>query len=266
MTLHPNKVILRARPNYDGERFKKVSDISYKPAEFNKTYQRASTPTNTMFYGSTVSENVKIGELDLTRVIGLFEAVPMMRDLESSGEQIITYSKWRVVKDIPLLSIIHHKDFQRDNSYAAQQREDFEKFLAKHPKEVGEKARLVTDFLANQYAKDITPHDYDYLISATYAEMTVMNGHGAGIFYPSVRTGGEGFNVAIHPYYLDNGYLIPEGVGECTIYKKKKQTIVDNETAALILDGQTEFEFKPVEADYHTGRDKILPHLYPENY
>ena len=265
-TLHQGKEIMRARPNYNGERFSKVGELSYKPAEFNKTYQRASTPYNTMFYGSTISENIKLGELDITRVIGLFEAIPLVRDPASSGEQVITYSKWRVVKDIPLLSIIHHKDFQRENSYAKEQRENFEKFLAQHPKEVGEKARLVTDFFANEYAEDITPNDYDYVISATYAEMTVVNGHAAGVFYPSVRTGGEGFNVAIHPSYLDNGYLVPKVAGECTLYKKEKNTIVDNETIAIILEGQNEFELKPVLPEYHIGRDKILRHLYPEDY
>jgi hypothetical protein len=266
MTLHPGKVIMRARPNYDHERFNKVSQISYKPAEYNKTYQRASTPYNTMFYGSTIFENIKPGELNMTRVIGLFEAIPLMRDKEASGEQVITYSKWLVTKDIPLLSIIHHKDFQRENSYASEQRANFEGFLANHPKEVGDKARLVTDFLANQYAKDITTNDYDYLISAIYAEMTVVNGLAAGVFYPSVRTGGEGFNVAIHPHYIDNGYLIPEAVAECTIYKRGKNTIVDNETSAIIMEGQTEFELKPVLPEYHEGRENIQKKLYPGNY
>ena len=265
-TLHQGKIILRARPNYNGEHFSSISQISYKPSEFNRKYQRASTPYNTMFYGSVISENINPGELDIMRVIGLFEAIPMMRDPESSGEQVITYSRWRVVKDIQLVSIIHHKNFQRDNSYAKEQRENFEKFLAQFPQKIGDKARLVTDFLANEYAKDITPNDYEYLISAIYAEMSVVNGHAAGVFYPSVRTGGEGFNIAIHPDSIDNQYMVPEFVGECTIYKKGKQTVVDNETAAIILNGQREFELKPVEQEFHEGRDNILRKLYPENY
>jgi hypothetical protein len=229
-------------------------------------YQRASTPYNTMFYGSTISENIGPSELDIARVIGLFEAIPMMKDVTSCGEQIITYSRWRVVKDFPLISIVHHEDFQRNNSYAREQRENFGKFLAQHSECVREKARLVTDFLASEYAKGFTSHDYDYLISAIYAEMTVFNGHAAGVFYPSVRTGGEGFNIAIHPTYLDEEYLIPEFVGECTIYKREKRTIIDNETAAIILAGQKEFVLKPVEPEFHIGRENILRNLYPENY
>jgi hypothetical protein len=262
-TMHSDKIILRGRPNYNNEHFSKISDISYKPPEFNKKYQRASTPQTTMFYGGVISENIKPGELEISRIIGLFETLPFIRDPESEGEQIITYSKWRVVKDIPLLSIVHHKDFARENSYAKEQRENFEKFLAKHPKEVGEKTRLVVDFLANEFAKENTPNDYDYLISAVYAEMATKHGL-AGVFYPSVRTGGEGFNVAIHPNFVDGGYLVPEAIGECVIYKRKKHTMVDNETVAEILDGQTEFELRPVEAKYHAGKDFIMTKLYPD--
>ena len=141
-TLHPGKIILRARPNKPGERFTKISDISYKPAEYNTTYQRASTPNNTMFYGSTVHENIKPGELSIPRAIGLFEIVPMMRDITTSGEQVLTYSKWKVVKDISLISLIHHKHFPRNNSYAEEQRKNFEKFLKSHRQDVIDNTNL----------------------------------------------------------------------------------------------------------------------------
>ncbi len=265
-TLHPGKVILRARPNKVGERFSKISEISYKPAKFNTTYQRASTPNNTMFYGSFVHENVKPGELSIGRAIGLFEVVPMMRDNTTSGEQVLTYSTWRVMKDIDLVSVVHHKHFPRNNSYAQEQRENFETFLSGHPKEVIEKTNLITEYLGNQFGKDITPNDYDYLISAIYTELVTNNGHAAGVFYPSVRTGGEGFNVAIHPYFVENRYLVPEAVGECVIYKREKETIVDNETVALILDGQEEFQLKPVIPELRIGKENALRKLYPEKY
>jgi hypothetical protein len=264
--LHPGKIIIRARPNNNGERFSKVNQISYKPAEFNKTYQRASTPNNTMFYGSTLSENRKEGELNISRMIGLFESIPFMRDLNSNGDQVITYSMWRVMKEIPLLSIIHYKGFRRDNSMAEEQRLNFEKFLSGYESEVGEKARLFTDFLAKEFAKNITPKDYDYLISALYTEISVYNGSGAGVIYPSVRTEGDGFNVAIHPSLIDNQFLIPYGVAECTVYKRGAASFIDNESVAYLENGQTEFELQAVEPKFHAGRDIAMRNLYPENY
>lgn len=264
-TLHPGKIILRARPNYNGERFHKVGEIGYKPAEYNETYQRASTPYNTMFYGSAISDNVTEEELGIARIIGVFEAVPFIKNPESEGEQIITYSRWRVVKDIRLVSIVHHKDFKRKNSYAEEQRVNFEKFLAEHPKDIGDKARLVTNFFANQFAKELTPKDYDYMISAIYTELATENGMG-GVFYPSVRTGGEGFNVAIHPSYINNKYIVPEVIGECTLYKRGQNSFVDNDTIVELYAGQEEFEFGQVEPKYHSGRDYMLRQLYPEKY
>ena len=57
MTLHKGKNIIRARTNgiigedkLDGP-FSKKADFLFKPAVFNTTYQRASTPNQTMFYG-----------------------------------------------------------------------------------------------------------------------------------------------------------------------------------------------------------------------
>lgn len=41
------KCVMRARPNFNGERFSKKSEFSFKPQEYNKTFQRASTPYQT---------------------------------------------------------------------------------------------------------------------------------------------------------------------------------------------------------------------------
>ena len=56
-TLHPGKTITRAR--CDGN-LKTVSDLSYKPQQYNKQCQRASTPMQTMFYGCIVPEEQKM--------------------------------------------------------------------------------------------------------------------------------------------------------------------------------------------------------------
>lgn len=75
MTLHEGKSIIRARPNEPNETFKTVSELSYKPAKFNTTFQRASTPNTTMFYGCVVPENIAEGELDNARVTSILKPV-----------------------------------------------------------------------------------------------------------------------------------------------------------------------------------------------
>jgi hypothetical protein len=54
-TFDSSKEIERAVPNTDNEPvFNTVSRLSYKPQEYNTDFQRASTPDNTMFYGSVI--------------------------------------------------------------------------------------------------------------------------------------------------------------------------------------------------------------------
>lgn len=265
MTLHSGKTIQRTRVNYNEERFRKISHISFKPAEFNTTFQRASTPNNTMFYGCIVSENPTPEELNLPRIIGLFETVPLMKDLNSEGEQLITVSKWKVIKDMEFVSVIHHEGFRRENSYAKEQRQFFSNFLKTIPHVLAEKSIKATNFLANEFAKEITPHDFDYLISAIFTEMLVNKGRFAGVIYPSVRTGGEGFNVAIHPYYVLKN-MEPLNVGEMRIYKRGAKTYIDNETGCQIWDLNSEFDLRTLPDELRINKEYILRELYPERF
>lgn len=55
---HKGKQLMRGRLNERyNVRYTKKSDLSYKPKELNKEYQRASTPYNTMFYACYLSDN-----------------------------------------------------------------------------------------------------------------------------------------------------------------------------------------------------------------
>ncbi|MEO6979271.1 MAG: hypothetical protein ABI113_12860, partial [Mucilaginibacter sp.] len=46
--LHPGKKIIRARPHNNDGPFKERHLLSYKPQQYNTTYQRGSTPERTM--------------------------------------------------------------------------------------------------------------------------------------------------------------------------------------------------------------------------
>jgi len=77
ITLPEGKTIIRARPNETNQSFSSISDLSYKPAEFNMTYQRASTPNTTMFYGCIVPDNISKEEFYDERVTPVIEASVM---------------------------------------------------------------------------------------------------------------------------------------------------------------------------------------------
>lgn len=199
-TLHPGKTITRAR--CDGN-LKTVSDLSYKPQQYNKQCQRASTPMRTMFYGCIVPEEQNIID---TRFISACESSSLIREgMETSGEQIITFGKWEVIEDIHLLVVIHKDYFHdADNSLLGELKIAYEDFLMKYPD-----AAKDIDISAKYFAKEFSKKnedgfDYNYLISAIFTEVVTTDHAFDGVMYPSVQTGGQlGFNVAITPDAVD---------------------------------------------------------------
>lgn len=199
-TLHPGKTITRAR--CDGN-LKTVSDLSYKPQQYNKQCQRASTPMRTMFYGCIVPEEQNIID---TRFISACESSSLIRKgMETSGEQTITFGKWEVIEDIHLLVVIHKDYFHgADNSLLGELKIAYENFLMKYPD-----AAKDIDISAKYFAKEFSKQnedgfDYNYLISAIFTEVVTTDHAFDGVMYPSVQTGGQlGFNVAITPDAVD---------------------------------------------------------------
>ena len=259
MMLHPGKVLIRARPSNLKQSFTKRRELSYKPKENNKSYQRASTPNQTMFYAGTIPEDIKVGELDNARIIASLEASHLLRNVGNEGEQSVTFSKWVITKDIPLFAVCYHKDFTEKNSHTKELYEAYQQWTKSLDPDLQEKSFFITEYLANEFAKKDIRGDYDYMISAIFTEISVNKGV-AGVYYPSVRADALGFNVAILPEAVDSSLQLV-AVGECTIYKKGDHTIVDNETVCLIEDDKKPFILQPVEADYHIGRDRILQEL-----
>lgn len=258
ITLHKGKTIMRARPNFNGENFFSKCQLTYKPQQFNKTFQRASTPDMTMFYGCVIPESLKHGELDNTRVIGMFEALPWLRDKTSKGFQKITFGQWVVTQDINIIAIVQHESFYNESSYTRELVDAFKNFIREYP-ELEEETILISDFFAKEFAKAETTHDYDYLISACFTETLVNNGID-GVLYPSVRVEGKGFNVAIRPEIADTSLELVVA-GECSIYKNKEHTFVDNETVIELKKHQSNFELLPVDPKYHAGENQSLRHI-----
>ena len=212
-----------------------------------------------MFYGCVVPENIAEGELDNARVTAIFEASKLYRQEIESGEEKITFSRWVVTKDIPLIAIVYHKDFINSSSHTNELHTAYQTFLKNNPNDIVN-SNSVTEYLASEFAKKETPHDYDYLISAMFTEVALGQGF-AGVYYPSVRAEGKGFNVAIHPDFVNNNMKAIVS-GECSLYKKSKHIVLDNDTITEIEDGKTEFVMQPItDPQFHSGRDicnKIL--------
>jgi hypothetical protein len=262
ITLHPGQIILRGRP--EAGSFNKREQLSYKPQANNNTYQRASTPFQTMFYGTIISEKDMADKPDFfPRLVTALEASKIIRD-NGDGIEPLTYSQWVVTRDISLLAICYHKDFFNNSTYTKELARDFLKMSEEQSPALHAKTVKITNFLADVFAKEVRSDapDYEYLISAIFTEISLQRSKGElhGIYYPSVRAQGGGYVVAIMPEIADNNLRLT-AAGECIVYKKGLNITVDNETACVIEDDTKEFTMIPVDSKNKIGREQIVTKL-----
>ena len=133
---HKGKSVMRARPNNGDERFSLKDDFSFKPQHLNTTYQRASTPNQTMFYACALPDKLEKGELESSRIIGLLEAMPWIRDKTSSGYKRISFGKWVVEEDLNLIAVIHKDTFYEASSYIKELVDAYNSFMKEENKEI----------------------------------------------------------------------------------------------------------------------------------
>lgn len=233
---HKGRQVMRARVNNNDSRYRKKTDLSYKPQQFNITYQRASTPNRTMFYASCLSENPNDNEIQSMRIPCILESIPEMRDNNSSFIKKITFGRWEVIDDLRLFPIILNETYYQNTIFLKEIADYYKKNNELFDQTLAEKSEKIQSFLANEFAKEEIREDYDYMISAIFSELMIENNYD-GVFYPSVRTVGKGFNIAITPKATEKLRLI--FAGECTIYKHKMETSVGND-AYIILNGNEE--------------------------
>ena len=251
---HKGKSIIRARANEDGQRFRHNKELSFKPQQYNTTYQRASTPNQTMFYGTFLPDRIETSELNNARVVGVFEAMPWLRDENSSGYKKITFGRWYVQEDINFIAIMHKDTFYQESNYTRELVDAYNDFIDQEDKEMVEKSLNYQRFLADEFSKDIEVHT-DYLISAIFSEIITQNPNIDGIIYPSVRILGKGFNVAIKPEACKKIGLYV--VGECSIYKRKDHIVVGIDCKVELNGKSDTFVLEDIESD----REQCLQEL-----
>ena len=246
IVFHQGKTLTRARPNEKGERFKNKSDFSFKPQNLNTTYQRASTPYQTMFYAGVLPDEIQEGGLNIERIIGLLESMPWVNDKETSGYGKISYGRWVVKEDIKLISIIFNNSYNDKNNFIQDSRDNYNQIAQNIDERIIEHSVKFQKFLADEFSKKIEINT-DYMISAIFSELVCNRSDFDGIYYPSTKTGGEGFNVALKPSACEKIEL--RVAGECSIYKRKDVCFLGNDYIVQ-LDGKTDsFEMEKLDDD-----------------
>lgn len=245
------KLIERAVNNTkENPEFNTVSRISYKPAEFNKSYLRASTPKNTMFYGSVISDDLEGEEKKYARIVGASEVSSLIRNSDViEGWSRITFGKWQVVENISLATIIDPME-KYEQPYLSELATKYLAFLEEVEPSVKENTLKCLAFLSKEFSKYVSSgSNHEYLISSKFTEIFTNTSNYDGIIYPSVQSKGYGLCVAIHPRAMNKLKLIQ--VLQCKITKAlnddgENNFHLDNEKNCLVKDNAKTFELKDI--------------------
>lgn len=195
-----------------GKGYRDKQDMSYKPSSLCKTYQRATLPNQTVFYG-IISDDER--HLENARAIGVSEcSVLADNGYNSIGREYISVSQWVITENIVVACIVSANSFKdvHNNRLLENLRQNF---INKHNDD--EEALFVSDFIVEEYSKKVVSgHDNEYKISAIFADMLLYEAGFEAVAYPSVKLGGQaGLNIAIRPDVADSKLTLLNIADQC---------------------------------------------------
>lgn len=242
---HKGKIFDRAVRIKENEAdFNTKARLSYAPAKYNVNYLRASTPKNTMFYGSVLKDNFTVDDHGYTRITACCETSELLRDNSiPKGERLMIIGSWEVQETITLATIFDPtKEYEID--YLQKIKTDYLTMLKQNP-ELENKGIEYLKFLAKEFSKDVKNGDnHEYHISALFSTL-ISNTGVDGVLYPSVRAAGIGLCVALHPRVADKLKLI--SVRKCLLKKESGQVKITYLKACDVNDDSQPFELLDVD-------------------
>lgn len=251
ITINSGTFIMRSRIS-EGSEFSSINQISYNKKP--KHIGRANIINSTIFYGSFTLEPTKEKLFPLfTNYLEVLEILRKKVKPENIHEFQITVGQWKVINDMPVVSMVFNETYVTKNK-------SLRNLYEFSYNSVNQKDREVLSFISNQFAKEIVNSDSDYKISAAFSENLFSNydmKYGA-LIYPSVRTDGEGLNIAIKPRYLKK-YIELDRVFTLKIYIKKSCIFIDWQKHAAVDISSGTFDLEPImENGANIGRESAL--------
>lgn len=202
--LKKDTTIDRVRINKTDKLFSKKEDVSYihdkDVLESYVGFGRANLPSQAIFYGSIISENIP-----QPRVVAYFETSELVKNLNDHDivEEKFTLSRWRVKEDIELLEMIFSDEALEVNEYVRNSLNDKLNEIQDLPlkEHYIEQGKL----FSNEFARmDVSSdQEHKYKITAAYMNYICEKVGLGGITYPSVPTEYKGQNVALFPDAVD---------------------------------------------------------------
>lgn len=241
--------VYRVRSNEGEVSFTNIAELSYKPEEYNRSYQRASRPGRTMFYGAIMPLANRGSEIDMERVISAAEGCKLFRDKSiEEGQETITFSRWRTQRTINLLTILFPEVEKNNSPFAQEHAQIMRDTFSAYGSDALLKGTQIYSFYADQFTKQIEwsdqdDHDLKYLHSALFTDAVLRIGEKLdGICYASGRVDGKGINVAIKPEFV-SAHMRLEVAMECILAKRGKKFACADAKLANVTAGKTDLIF-----------------------
>ena len=204
-----------------------VPQLSYNPNFALCGYNRASWEGESAFYGSIETEKLK----------GYYTcSLEVLAELQENNKEIdcetFVVGKWIVKKEI---NLIHISGTLKNNSIAVSERYNtWFKSSSKYPENIIP-LKLIDTYLCDEFVKDVPKNEkWKYKVSAAYSDF-VKKDNWPGLIYPSLKSDGAGYNVALFPETLYD-YIEFERAALITYYKRGK-SITNEITMEALPDG-----------------------------
>lgn len=149
LVLGKGSYIYRATPITNIADINDSKRLSYKPAYLNKTYQRASTPFNTMFYGI-------VSNTYLNAVMGcLGETCDCLRNTNVPNKHYkVVISEWKLKKDVALVQMISIKGINKSKVFNNQ--EEIIKLIRKNNAQNEQENIEFLEFMSREFKKKMS--------------------------------------------------------------------------------------------------------------
>jgi hypothetical protein len=198
--------VYRAVINNSNTPFSLITRIRYNPDP--KYISRANLVGQAIGYysmGTTCNDGIDIAIIETCH------------DKLSKTEQRefeLTVSQWKNIKIIPVQLACYDKNTHQAGTDLTRWCSELKNGKKEEFTKRGRyrKWLLGMKFISEQFSKQNITCDMDYLISAYYASNILAGTEIKGIIYPSVQYLYKGFNIALHPDVIEQGYILLEKV------------------------------------------------------
>lgn len=164
----PNGFIYRSRLVDDSQlsTIGKISDVSYVPAEYNNSFQRASTPITTMFYG-VYANNAQDALLGC-----LAETCDCLRDPNPEPRNYkVIISKWRVLDEL-ILPVFPNFDNNNKSLLLSGKAEEYRAKIY-NCKECDNDIIEFLKFINKEFSKEVQ-NENEYWISSLFTTLVLF--------------------------------------------------------------------------------------------